>query len=228
MCRENYSKPYPRPFPCGSLVLGFDRREVELLGHQLDISIGLCEVNLLIQNIHKAKLQIFTDMENDDVWIRLVDEKNQLRENCFNRIRLIPDPSTPEKFPRYTFHQDLTEGILSYRQILPALVPEKYDLSQGHPMDRIIRLTARVNQSIGQSFHIGTETGDKIYYDGALDNSNSLIILARLEEGLALQILNNISHMPLPDEEKFQRAFKASNRIWENYWNWVRTNRASL
>ena len=26
MTHENYRKPYPRPFPCGSLVLGFDRR----------------------------------------------------------------------------------------------------------------------------------------------------------------------------------------------------------
>ena len=49
MAAENYSKPYPRPFPCGSVLLGFDLRNAELLGHKLDISNGLCEVYLLIK-----------------------------------------------------------------------------------------------------------------------------------------------------------------------------------
>ena len=31
----NYQKPYPRPFPCGTLLLGFDRRRAELLGIHL-------------------------------------------------------------------------------------------------------------------------------------------------------------------------------------------------
>ena len=219
MCRENYSKSYPRPFPCGSLVLGFDKREVELIGHKLDISIGLCEVNLLIKNTGVAKLQIFTDMENDAVWIRLVDAQNRLRENCFNRIQLMPDPSTPEEFPRYTTYQDSINGIISFRQILPALVPEKYDVSQGHPRDRAVRLTARINQSFGRSFHIGTVTGDIIYDDGALNNTSPLIILARLEEGLASQIPDHLPDLPLPDEEKFQQTLEASTRIWENYWS---------
>ena len=30
MAQENYRKPYPRPFPCGTVVLGFDRREADL------------------------------------------------------------------------------------------------------------------------------------------------------------------------------------------------------
>jgi len=47
MAAENYRKPYPRPFPCGSVLLGFDRRNVEMIGHRLDISDGLCEVYLL-------------------------------------------------------------------------------------------------------------------------------------------------------------------------------------
>jgi hypothetical protein len=42
MTTENYRKPYPRPFPCGSVLLGFDRRNAEMVGHRLDISNGLC------------------------------------------------------------------------------------------------------------------------------------------------------------------------------------------
>lgn len=48
MAAENYDKPYPRPFPCGSLLLGFDRRKAEVLGHRLEISNGLCEVRFLM------------------------------------------------------------------------------------------------------------------------------------------------------------------------------------
>ena len=32
MTAENYSKSYPRPFPCGSVLLGFDRRNAEMIG----------------------------------------------------------------------------------------------------------------------------------------------------------------------------------------------------
>ena len=47
MTAENYRKPYPRPFPCGSVLLGFDRRNAEMVGHKLDIANGMCEVYLL-------------------------------------------------------------------------------------------------------------------------------------------------------------------------------------
>ncbi len=50
MSGENYSKAYPRPFPCGSLILGFDRRKMSLVGHQLDISNGKCRVELITKN----------------------------------------------------------------------------------------------------------------------------------------------------------------------------------
>jgi len=30
MAAENYRKPYPRPFPCGSVLLGFDLRNIPL------------------------------------------------------------------------------------------------------------------------------------------------------------------------------------------------------
>ena len=48
--RESYAKPYPRPFPCGSVLLGFDRRNAEMIGHRLDISNGLCEVIIQVKD----------------------------------------------------------------------------------------------------------------------------------------------------------------------------------
>jgi len=83
MARENYSKPYPRPFPCGAVLLGFDRRNAEMLGHKLDISNGLCEVYLLTADKQKRTLQIFTDMDQDKLWMQLVDENGKLSKSIF-------------------------------------------------------------------------------------------------------------------------------------------------
>ena len=65
MAQENYRKPYPRPFPCGSVLLGFDLRNAELLGHKLDISNGLCEIFFRTSDGKNNKLQVFTDMNED-------------------------------------------------------------------------------------------------------------------------------------------------------------------
>jgi alpha-L-fucosidase 2 len=96
MAAENYRAPYPRPFPCGSVLLGFDRRNAEMLGHRLDISNGLCEVFLLTNDKKELTLQIFTDMTDDQLWMRLVDKQGNLCENIFDRVRVMPDPSTPQ------------------------------------------------------------------------------------------------------------------------------------
>ena len=101
MTAENYRKPYPRPFPCGSVILGFDRRNAEMLGHKLDISNGLCEVYLLSNEKKKIILKIFTDLAEDELWMQLVDEAGSPCDNIFDRVRVIPDPSTPRDFPAH-------------------------------------------------------------------------------------------------------------------------------
>src|SRR5512133_2163793 len=95
MSHANYDKPYPRPFPCGSVLLGFDRREVELLGYRLDIAVGACVVNLLVGQ-QPAELRIFTDMGKDRLWARLTTPQGEPMANCFERVKLIPDPDTPK------------------------------------------------------------------------------------------------------------------------------------
>jgi len=59
---DNYRKPYPRPFPCGTVVLGFDRRKVEVLGHKIFIDKGICEVYLLNDG-RKNTLQLCRTIE---------------------------------------------------------------------------------------------------------------------------------------------------------------------
>ena len=121
--RVNYDKPYPRPFPCGTVVLGFDRGQVELLGHRTDIAGGLCEIFLLNNGVRNT-LQVFADMRTDKLRFRLVDEQQRPAPSCFNRLRVIPDTQTPREFPKYTVTEDASLG---FTQILPRLEPDKYD-----------------------------------------------------------------------------------------------------
>jgi alpha-L-fucosidase 2 len=95
MTQENYRAPYPRPFPCGSLLLSFDRRRAELLGHRLDISLGLCAVQIKLRDTDTViELHIFTEMDADRVWLRTVDAEGNPTFAPFERVRLLPDPDT--------------------------------------------------------------------------------------------------------------------------------------
>ncbi len=88
---ENYNKPYPRPFPCGSLVLGFDPRRAALLGHELDVATGCCTVRMRCGHDLLA-IRIFVDMRADRLWLRVEDEHGAAKASPFERVRLLPDP----------------------------------------------------------------------------------------------------------------------------------------
>ena len=64
----------PRPWPCGSLLIGFDRRDTELLGHVLHIETGVLEVRFLVRG-EPQTLQMFTDLNADRLWMRMVDQR---------------------------------------------------------------------------------------------------------------------------------------------------------
>lgn len=115
---DNYRSPYPRPFPCGSLILGFDRRDVELLGHTLDISSGQCAVSLLSGG-RQLRLLVDVDMKADNLWLSLVDSDGRPVPSCFNRVRLLPDPSTPAGMPAWEALQYGAHS-LGFMQQLPA------------------------------------------------------------------------------------------------------------
>ena len=86
-----YARPYPRPFPCGSLVLGLDRRRVEVLGHELDLADGTCRVHLLTVD-GPGTLEVSCDQEFDRVWLRWLGADGRPAPAPLDRIRLLPDP----------------------------------------------------------------------------------------------------------------------------------------
>ena len=84
---SNYK--YPRPYPAGTMDLFFDRKEYEVLGHDLDISRGLLTVTLLKDSGEKRFVTIFVSQSEDAVYCRCTDEAGRETE-LFQRLRLLP------------------------------------------------------------------------------------------------------------------------------------------
>jgi len=201
---QNYAAPYPRPFPCGTLILGFDRREAELLGHRLDVATGLCEV-----------LQVFSDMAADRLWLRFVDENGNPAAAPFERIRLLPDPDTPHELPAYTYADDADANRMAFCQELPAQVNGQSS------RDRAFRLSANVSSPLVNVSRINWE--GVIEWMGPLERAiaerGSFVAVVQLDEGLASAIDASAGDAPVADHAAFASAQAASRQVWQVYWD---------
>ncbi len=221
MTGENYSKPYPRPFPCGAVLIGFDRREVELTGHKLDISNGLCEVLLLDKDKRKLRLQVFVDVTDDKLWMRLINEEGDLCENIFKRIRIIPDPSIPGEFPHFEYIENLASGELSFRQVLPCQEADKYDKDKGHPKDNAFRLTVNVNSRLEKTTRINWHGNEEKmeHLEASVPGGNNFLVCVSLQEGLNTNVSHALISPFSPDLKSYSCALTESSLKWEAFWN---------
>lgn len=221
MAQENYRQPYPRPFPCGSVLLGFDRRDAELLGHSLDISNGLCEVYLLDADKNKIKLQVFTDMQEDKLLMQLVNEKGDKVPNIFKRMRIMPDPSTPKEFPQFATEEQLSEGTLSFRQTLPSQEADVYNIEKGHLKDKAFRLTASSSLGLKKTTRInwdGNEEGMKGLEAAFEDNGKDFLVTVALEEGMD-SIVSKTAKTQSPSTDTWNKLRQSSDDSWKAYWS---------
>ena len=221
MAGENYRKSYPRPFPCGSVLLGFDRRKIELTGHRLDISNGMCEIFFLTKDLKKLTLQLFTDMYIDKLWMRLVDEQENLCENIFNRVRVMPDPSTPKEFPKCQTIENLANGTLSFRQVLPSQEPEKYDMEKENPKDKAFRLTVQLNSGLEKKSWINWNGNEEqmANLECAIPTKGNFIAEVLLEEGLNTAVGKELLLCDKPGSDSFTASKVRSSQLWKVYWN---------
>ncbi|MBB6735013.1 glycosyl hydrolase family 95 catalytic domain-containing protein [Cohnella zeiphila] len=217
MAADNYGRPYPRPMPCGSLLLGFDRRKAELLGHKLHIDRGLCEVFFLIGG-KRAVLEIFVDQTKDELWLAMKPAKGSKSgagsASPFNRIRLLPDPYTPPELPACRTHAEADRaggGTLALRQTLPrAERPGK----AADPRDRAFRLSARV--SGGAGFRPGANA-----LEAALAPGADLLVRVRLDESLNRDVpaASGAAGTLTADRRARREALAASEEKWRAYWS---------
>jgi alpha-L-fucosidase 2 len=221
LASENYAQPYPRPFPCGSMVLGFDRREAELIGHTLDIATGICRVQFLLADKKTIYLDLFTNMQTDQLQMQLTDVGGKPVPNIFNRVKITADPSTPGEFPKYTGVTDLAAGILSFRQILPSQEPKKYNPVTGDPKDKAFRLAVQVNTSLSKRSRINW-SGDKeemAALEAAIPAGGSFQAMVTLEEGLNTKVSKEMPALPALTTNVYQQATAQSRQEWAKYWD---------
>ncbi|MGN0492849.1 MAG: glycosyl hydrolase family 95 catalytic domain-containing protein [Acutalibacteraceae bacterium] len=127
---ESYFKKYPRPFPCGSIYLFFERREYELIGHSLDISTGILSIRFLDKAGKDYYCEIFVESKTDSadrLFVRCVDSDGK-PVSLFNRVRIIPETDTESEIP--TFEPlNLSRGM-GFIQRLPARCPPDTEFSE--------------------------------------------------------------------------------------------------
>ena len=223
MAAENYAQRYPRPMPCGSLVLGFDRRRAELTGHRLDIATGLCEIRFLVGG-ERQLLRVFVDQTTDQLVAAMVDATGLPIPAPFDRIRLLPDARGAAGIPPYTAAGDDEAGLLSFRQVLPYQEPDVYAPAIGHPKDRAFRLAVRAGAPLRQERRVDWH-GNRVEMD-ALERAPTqdapFVVFARLDEGLADGLPDGLPvgdrALPEAGPAAFERTLAGSRRTWADYW----------
>ncbi len=213
LMQANYRAPYPRPFPCGSLVLGFDRHEAELLGHQLDVATGLCEVFFDVKGRHE-RLQVFVDPHADRTWLRYVDAYGQLTAAPFERIHLLPDPATPPDLPSYTSIEDTTTHRLAFRQTLPSLPATP-------ALDRAFSLSIRTASALESRSRVNWAGVEEQMgpLERSLSNRSTFVACVQLTEDLDACLVNPLGDIPVPDEQTYEMVRSAGTAQWQAFWN---------
>lgn len=212
---DNYRSPYPRPFPCGSVVLGFDRRKVELLGHRLDTSNGMCEVNFLVDGRH-AVLRLFTDMESDNLWGALYDGHGNPIPSIFNRIRVMPDPSTPGDIERWK-ELPLGGNALGFFQRLPYSTE-----SPETAKDKAFALEVATSDRMlngERTTTLGVRTPlepMERYLDGG---GAPFVMHAVLYEGSVKSVETAIETAPSASMPELVSSMTKADEIWRGYWS---------
>ena len=220
MCRENYAKPYPRPFPCGSVVLWFDRRQAELLGHNLSIDSGVCRIDFLIEG-KTVHLELFTDMQTDKLWARMVDGSGRGIKAPFKYITILPDPQTPGELPKYTSVKKSKEGMLAFRQIMPFTEVTEKNPYKEHPKDKAFVLSVGVNRPFDDNAVKMTISRKKLKMgdlEAGLEPNKDFVMCVQLNNGMASDVGLFGVDMPSADSQNYKKASEKSKNIWKKYW----------
>ena len=208
---ENYSFPYPRPMPCGSLLLGFDRRTTEVLGHTLHIQQGLCEIDFLVEG-ERRTLQVFVDQEVDRLHLAMKDsDTSASTANIFHRVKLIPDPQTPMELPIVQGRVDSMNKQLSFRQTLSHSCSEE-EMRYGHPEDHAFRLSARVSHPI--SFEESERD-----LEATLGLEPGFVISVELSEGMNTEVPQVSKLIESPTQATFTERFITAEAAWKVFWS---------
>ncbi|MBI4551593.1 MAG: hypothetical protein HY710_04950, partial [Candidatus Latescibacteria bacterium] len=122
--RAGYSKPWPRPWPCGQVFLHVDPRRVSVDTQRLDISTGLLRIRLVVDGVEQT-VSCFVHRDCNLVWLWTTDPFGRPAALPVRDVTVRPhrDPATgmPEPSP----WQEVGEGVhrFGFDQRLPITPP---------------------------------------------------------------------------------------------------------
>ena len=220
-----YDGKSPRPLACGTLVLGFDRRKVEVLGHRVRLADGVCQVNLLIHGSISARLEVIISPTSDRLWVHTIREDGQPLDAILNRVEWISETGAETAFR-------CNDSRISIRQAIP------HRSDDPRPREAV-RLTAR----IAGTFDItATERVQKMKLDYGIqgktieEEPNSLgskipsvlrnvewtgadLLCVELEHGDANIITGNLGDPPEPTKAAMDEVLSATQDHWAFFWS---------
>ena len=187
---QSYTKLYPRPYPASALYLFFDRKEYEVLGHELDISCGLLTVTLEHSSGGKYYIKVFVSQQSDTVFCETVDEDGRPAEVFY---RMVLEPHAPDAgLPPYTVLEN------GFTQVLP------YNDYEG-------TLRAGVDKGFSVLYRING-TADRTGLSAKLQGTSSVTI--QITEGYydAIQAVREVTAGSSAVE------WELTERVWHDYW----------
>ena len=191
---------YPRPYPAGTMYLFFDRKEYEVLGHELDISRGALTVTLLGDAGSKYFVTVFVSQSEDTVYCRCTDEAGH-ETSLFQRLRLVPH-EPDEGLPAFEGTPD------GFFQLLP------YNDYAGTPRPGVDK-----GFSVRFLTHGGSGPETEVTTISRMAHLRETVtgvtrVTVQLQEGY----IGQFSH-PQPEPLPMEDAMAEAEEVWREYWN---------
>jgi len=235
---SRYGEVYPRPFPCGSVVFGFDRRDTEVLGHRLSLGEGLLTVELL-HCARVVEVKIFLEWGCDRVWIQSVCELGEPTANPFTRVVVYPDTTTVGDFPADNSLADATHGKLGFRQKMESC---EADPDRSGAFHRYFVELEMVTSSALEDRRIPLNTNHELRYQNAVEpdlqkfteqtqplekyfaTTAPLVACINLRQGRVSEcseecsVNERLQTTEILDKE-LEKALEGSREEWATFWN---------
>ena len=189
--KSAYNQLYPRPYPASALYLFFDRKEFEVLGHELEISCGLLTVTLARPTGERCFIRVFVAQDSDTLFCDTVDAEG-LPVDIFYRMRLIPH-NPDAGLPPFTV---LRNG---FRQILP------YNDFGDAP-----------RPGVDKGFTVFYQTnGEAVGEALSAHLQGTTAVTVQITHGYC-ETLENVTGVTAPS---FETALATATQSWQAYWS---------
>lgn len=230
MTAENYRASYPRPFPCGRIVFGFDRRRTEVLGHAVEIADGLCQIRLLHDG-EPLGVEVFVDQVADRVLLRTMNDGGKPAPAPFTRLRIIPETIPAEAaakhpaelsaipFPAFTIIET-EDDALAFHQRLPALTNDGRAFRQTGE-DQALRVTVRTSTALHHAERASV-AGYPVPFaplERALEAADPFMAVIQLDSGVLSAVPSAPASVLAASPVTWRKTWSRSEQVWIDFWS---------